>query len=468
MTLRGERQADFAYQAVYRYMINLINEVSTDTRVKLPSLRQLARRLNVSISTIQYAYSLLEKEGRVYSVAKSGYYAWPLSSSTVAGGGGDLLDRLYAAARNPCMAVFSGDEPALLASLDGALLRLERELVRQYPRHLQPWSQPCGVWELRAALAARYTSSPTRCWHADDIYIGADLRGVLDILIEVLGLRGTTVIVESPCDWLILRLFQDCAVRIIELPWTPEGRLDLTTLDQLLRAEPVHLVLLSSKVSLPSGNALPAHDRLSLAQMLDRYGCWLLENDTFGELGFKEPQAALREWVNPERLMVFSSFEKILGAEAPYGYLLSRRMSSELQRQFLLRSFRLSSIRQRAIARLYQSGRIDPHLRALRQLLQAQAAEMSGRLDQHLGQQVSYRMPTAGAAFWLGSTQAVDMRQVFKRLLAQQVVIAPGELFSVSGLHHQHLRVSHTFHGQPNLEIALAAISEALRQAQMG
>ena len=41
MTLRGARQVDFAYQAVYRYMINLINEVSSDTRVKLPSLRQL-------------------------------------------------------------------------------------------------------------------------------------------------------------------------------------------------------------------------------------------------------------------------------------------------------------------------------------------------------------------------------------------------------------------------------------------
>lgn len=29
MSLRGERQADFAYQAVYRYMISLINQVST-------------------------------------------------------------------------------------------------------------------------------------------------------------------------------------------------------------------------------------------------------------------------------------------------------------------------------------------------------------------------------------------------------------------------------------------------------
>ncbi len=468
MILRGERQADFAYQAVYRYMISLINEVGTDARVKLPSLRQLAGRLNVSISTIQYAYSLLEKEGRVYSVAKSGYYAWPISANPVNCAGGDLLDRLYAAARRPGMLVLSGDEPALLASLDADLLRQERELVRHYPRHLQPWSQPCGVWELRAVLAARYTSSPTHCWHADDVYLGADLRGVLEILVEVLGLRGTTVVVESPCDWLILRLFREAGVHLIELPWTPEGRLDTATLDQLLRTHPVQLVVLSSATSLPSGVAMPADDRQELARLLDHYGCWLLENDTFGELGFQASQTALREGVNPERLIVFSSFEKVLGAEAPYGYLLSRRMSSELQRQFLLRSFRLSSIRQRAIARLYQSGRIDQHLRALRQQLEAQAEEMSQRIGQHLGDQVTYRAPAAGAAFWLEATPAVDMRQVFQRLLTQQVVIAPGELFSVSGLHRQHLRLSHTLHGQPDLSIALTALSEALRQAQIG
>jgi len=56
--MKGDKQAGFAYQAVYRYMINLINEVGTEARVKLPSLRHLAERLNVSISTIQYAYTL--------------------------------------------------------------------------------------------------------------------------------------------------------------------------------------------------------------------------------------------------------------------------------------------------------------------------------------------------------------------------------------------------------------------------
>jgi DNA-binding transcriptional MocR family regulator len=53
--MKGPRETDFAYQAVYRYLTNLINEPVSDTRVRLPSLRQLAERLSVSISTIQYA-----------------------------------------------------------------------------------------------------------------------------------------------------------------------------------------------------------------------------------------------------------------------------------------------------------------------------------------------------------------------------------------------------------------------------
>lgn len=187
--MKRPRETDFAYQAVYRYLTHLIGETASDARVRLPSLRQLAQRLNVSISTIQYAYALLEKEGRVYSMAKSGYFAQPVPAANTLHSGNDLLESLYVNARRPGMLVLSADDPAMLQPIDSPLLLLERELLRQYPRQPHAHSQPCGELELRMALAARYTTSPLRCWHADDIYIGADLRGVLEILIAVLGLR---------------------------------------------------------------------------------------------------------------------------------------------------------------------------------------------------------------------------------------------------------------------------------------
>ena len=461
--MKGPRETDFAYQAVYRYLTSLISEHATDARVRLPSLRQLAQRLNVSISTIQYAYSLLEKEGRVYSLAKSGYYAMPVPSISTLYSGDDLLEMVYSNARRPGTLNLSADEPASLQSLDSPLLLLERELLRQYPRQPQPSSQPCGELELRTALAARYTSSPVRCWHADDVYIGADLRGVLEILITVLCLRDATVVVESPCDWALLRLLQEACVRVIEWPVLADGELDIQRLKDLLETESVRLVMVSSGLNMPRGSRAPDHNRQAVAQLLERYDCQVLENDCYGELGFEPEGVRFRDLLPVERLIVFSTFEKIIGPEAPYGYLLSRHLRDELQRHFLLRTFRLSPIRQKAIARLYGNGRVDQHLQVLRRRLKDSKTQMTQLLQERMGDALQFVEPHGGATIWVNSSRRVNVRRVFQRLLKHQVVIAPGELFSLQGLHAQHLRLSHTFGGEQDLAEALGLLGDALR-----
>lgn len=462
-SMKGPRQSDFAYQAVYRYLTSLIGESASDVHVRLPSLRHLAERLNVSISTIQYAYSLLEKEGRVYSVAKSGYYALPAPAISLHYQGNDLLESVYVNARRPGMRVLSSDEPALVQSIDSPLLLQERELLRQYPRQPQPNTQPCGELELRMALAARYTTSPIRCWHPDDVYIGADLRGVLEILIAVLRLNEAAVVVESPCDWVILRLFQGAGVRVIEWPLQANGRLHHDRLKHVLETEPVRLVMVSSGLNMPRGSQAPDEDRLAVAQILERHECWVLENDCYGELGFDAPGVRFRDLLAPQKLMIFSTFEKIIGPEAPYGYLLSRQMSREWQRHFLLRAFRLSSIRQKAIARLYSNGRIDQHLQLLRRRLRESKVRMTHLLHERMGEALQFVEPQGGATIWLRSLRPVDVRQVFQRLVNSQVVIAPGELFSLQGLHAQHLRLSHNVGSDQDLASVLCLLGDALR-----
>ena len=312
-------------------------------------------------------------------------------------------------------------------------------------------------------MAARYTTSAVRCWHADDVYIGADLRGVLEILIVVLDLKDAAVVVESPCDWAILRLFQAAGVKVIEWPLLGDGSLDDKCLRDLLEAEPVRLVMVSSGLNMPRGSRAPDENRQVIANLLERYGSWVLENDCYGELGFEPDQRRFRDLLAPERLMVFSTFEKIIGPEAPYGYLLSRHMSSELQRQFLLRAFRLSPIRQRAIARLYSNGRIDQHLQVLRRRLKDGKEQMARMLQERLGDALQFVEPQGGATIWLRSLRQVDMSRVFQRLLRQQVVVAPGELFSLQGLHGQHLRLSHGVGSDQELAAALGLLGDALR-----
>jgi len=466
--MNASRETDFAYQAVYRYLTQLIDGPGGEGAMRLPSLRQLAERLNVSISTIQYAYALLEKEGRVYSVAKSGYFAQPASAVMPPGRGNDLLETVYVNARCFGMRVLSSDDPASIQPLDSPLLMLERELMRQYPRQSQVPAQPCGELELRMLLAARYTSSPTHCWHAEDVYIGADVRGVLEILIAVLELRNATVVVESPCDWMVLRLFQSADVRVIELPVQPGGELDPRQLKMLLETEPVRLILLSSVLNMPRGSLTPEDNREAIAQLLRNHGTWVLENDSYSELGDDCERRPLRDLLDPDRLLVFSTFEKVIGVEAPYGFVLARQWRTDLQRHFLLRSFRLSPIRQKAIARLYASGRVDQHLPVLKRLLKERRTRLIELLREGLGDALHIEEPQGGATVWVCSSRRVVMGAVFQRLLKQHVLIAPGELFSAQGMHGQHMRLSATASNGPELEGVVGLIGDALRLAPDG
>ena len=433
--------------------------------MRLPSLRQLADRLNVSISTVQYAYSLLEKEGRVYSIAKSGYYAQPLHVMDSPDSGSDLLETVYVNARRPGMCVLSGDEPASLQPLDSPLLMLERELLRQYPRQPQALVQPCGELELRTVLAARYTSSTANYWRADDVYIGADLRGVLEILISVLELRRATVIVESPCDWVILRLLEAAEVRVIELPLLAGGVIDSQRLESLLQSEPVRLILLSAALSMPRGTLRPLSNQQAIAHLLGHHGTWVLENDCYSELHEGSVAQRLRDCLDPDRLLVFSTFERFIGAEAPFGFLLSRHWRNELQRHFLLRAFRLSPIRQKAIARLLGGGRLDQHLAILRRMLKERRTQLIDLLRERLGDALQIVEPQGGATVWVRSLRPVNMGYVFQRLLRQQIVIAPGELFSLQGLHAHHLRLSPLTHADHDLASVVGLIGDALRLA---
>ncbi|WP_423205658.1 PLP-dependent aminotransferase family protein [Pseudomonas kribbensis] len=466
--MNASRETDFAYQAVYRYLTQLIDGPGGEGAMRLPSLRQLAERLNVSISTIQYAYALLEKEGRVYSVAKSGYFAQPASAVMPPGRGNDLLETVYVNARCFGMRVLSADDPASIQPLDSPLLMLERELMRQYPRQAQVPAQPCGELELRMLLAARYTSSPTHCWHAEDVYIGADVRGVLEILIAVLELRNATVVVESPCDWMVLRLLQSADVRVIELPVQPGGELDPRQLKMLLETEPVRLILLSSVLNMPRGSLTPEENREAIAQLLRDHGTWVLENDSYSELGDDCERRPLRDLLDPDRLLVFSTFEKVIGVEAPYGFVLARQWRTDLQRHFLLRSFRLSPIRQKAIARLYASGRVDQHLPVLKRLLKERRTRLIELLREGLGDALHIDEPQGGATVWVRSSRRIVMGAVFQRLLKQHVLIAPGELFSAQGMHGQHMRLSATASNGPELEGVVGLIGDALRLAPDG
>ncbi|VVO73583.1 hypothetical protein PS854_01425 [Pseudomonas fluorescens] len=84
-------------------------------------------------------------------------------------------------------------------------------------------------------------------------------------------------------------------------------------------------------------------------------------------------------------------------------------------------------------------------------------------LQERLSDALHFVEPQGGGTIWVRPLRQVNVRNVFQRLLKQQVVIAPGELFSLQGLHAQHLRLSHSVGAEQDLANALGLLADALR-----
>lgn len=459
---RSTKSGEFAYQAVYRYLMELITPMAPGSYGKLPSLRDLARRLEVSISTVQYAYSLLEHEGRVQSVPKSGYFARASDAGVPAAGAEQLWQTLQQGGAAQLMAPHGTHA---LPSLEASLLGIERQLLRQYPR-AGAQVHPYGELELRTALAARYTRSVHRCWNAEDVYLAVDLCSLFETLVAALDLGGSPILVATPCSWRLLGILRMTGLRVIELPLGDDGSLDLERFAGLLTRESVRLVMLSSQLNCPHGSLIPTAQHPAIAALLDRHGAWLLDNDLDAEYCFIRPTACLRDVVDPERLLVFSSLERTVGVEVPFAYLLARHARRALQRRFLARGFRLPPLRQQAVARLYAKGKVDLHLEHMRGRMRERVSHLYRQMQVHLGAQLQFQMPAGGASIWAQVRAPVDTRQLFQRLLDQGLVITPGELFSLQGQFPRHLRLGWSCGQHGDLQHGLSLLSQALQRRE--
>lgn len=442
---------EFAYQAVYRYLQGLIDNAPRSGQLRLPSLRALARRLRVSLATVQSAYALLENEGRVVSIAKRGYFV--RADDEVAGSPGADLPWLW------------GQGAAMPASsqLERALHRQERRLLRQSDRCLSQAHGLAGE-RLRLVLAQRYTRSPSHSWRAEHVHLGPDVRAVLQTLLPALGLRGATALVASPCCWRLFSAMQDVDMRVLEVPCLVSGELDLVAMDHLLKTEPVRAVVMPSCLGMPQGRLLGEHEQRSIAGLLAQYPVWVVENDLDSERCYSTPSSLrLRDLIDPRWLLVLGSLAASAGAEAPYAYVLSSH--NEVLRAFARRCFELSPVRQQALACLLDKGEVDAHLRRWREAMRWCMGYLCQQLMAQCGQQLAFEQPAGGDIVWLRLHDAGAVRRVITALAGSTLKAIPGDWFSVQGQHSQYLALIWLDGQTDPLQAALQRMTEVLGQA---
>ncbi|MDE1571196.1 PLP-dependent aminotransferase family protein [Aquabacter sediminis] len=404
---------------------------------KLPSIRALARELDVSPSTVVEAYDRLVAEGVVRARPGSGFYVAgpvaPFALSEAAPQVDRAVDPLWVSrqsldAPSDAMRPGCGWLPADWMPQE-ALRRAIRGLAKAPDGLLTDYGGSRGALALRQMLV-RQCAAEGIAAGADQVLLTASGSQALELVCRFLLQPGDTVLVDDPCYFNFQALLRAHRVKLVGVPYTASGP-DLDRFAQALAAHGPRLYLTNSALHNPTGASLAfpvAHRLLTLAAA---HNLTIVEDDIFADLE-PEPSPRLAALDGLARVIRVGSFSKTLSAAVRCGYVVARRdwIEGLVDLQVATSFGGPSPVAVEIVSRVLGDGTYRKHLAALRPRLARRRREVAARLA-GLGVRPAVE-PRGGFLLWCRLPEGRDGAVVAKRALGEGMVLAPGNVFSVS------------------------------------
>lgn len=405
---------------------------------RLPSVRSFATTMGVSPSTVVEAYDRLVAEGLIRARPGSGFYvsATALPPLTLAEDqprrdravdpfwvSRQSLDADPAALKPGC-----GWLPADWMPVD-ALRRAFRNLARGEATMLSDYGVARGSLALRRILMARFAEGGIEI-SADQLLLTASGTQAIDLVCRFLVRPGDTVLVDDPCYFNFRALMRAHQVKIVSVPYTASGP-DMACFETILSNERPRLYVTNSALHNPTGATLSpqtAHRMLNAAAAHD---LTVVEDDIFADFE-PEPSARLAALDGLNRVIRIGSFSKTLSASVRCGYIAARPdwIADLVDLQIATNFGGPSPVATELIASVLAGGSYRKHLEELRRRLARARRETAEKL-QRIGV-VPWLMPRGGFYLWCRLPEGRDSAGVARSALAANVVLAPGNVFSVS------------------------------------
>lgn len=411
---------------------------------KLPSIRGFAESMKVSKSTVVEAYDRLAAEGIIQSRRGSGFYVaghlQPLSLAEIGPRLDRAVDPLWVSRQS-----LEADETVLKPGCGWlppswmpteSLRRAMRGLTKASDATLTDYGTPLGLAPLRQLLARRLAENGVEA-APEQIILTESGTQAIDLLCRFLIEPGDTVLVDDPCYFNFHALLRAHRATIVSVPYTPTGP-DVAMFAKALAEHRPRLYITNSALHNPTGatlSAITAHKVLKLAAQHDLI---IAEDDIFADFEH-EPGPRLAAFDGLERVVQVGSFSKTLTASIRCGYIAARRdWIDDLADLKIATTFGGGHLSAELLLAVLKDGTYRKHVQALRTRLAKEMQKTSAQL-QSLGLK-PWVEPKAGMFLWCRLPGKLDAADIARQALAEDIVLAPGNAFSLSQSARSYLR----------------------------
>jgi len=403
---------------------------------RLPSIRAMAEMMGLSKSTIVEAYDRLAAEGAIRSRPGSGFYvAAPLAPLALAELGPKVdrvIDPLWvlrqSLARRPgALKPGCGWLPESWMPVD-AIRKGLRALARAGSGDmLVDYGSPTGSEALRRLIARRMAEQGVDAG-PDQIMLTESGTHAIDLVCRFLIEPGDTVLVDDPCYFNFHALLRAYRAHVVGVPYTPTGPDVAAFADALERHRP-RLYITNSALHNPTGATLSAATAHRVLKLAEAHDLIFVEDDIFADFEH-EPAPRLAAFDGLDRVIRIGSFSKTLSASVRCGHIAARRDWIEALADLRIATGMTSSpLSAELMLTVLTDGSYRRYLERLRARLAVTMHRTVRRLDA-IGIR-PWIEPAAGMFLWCRLPDGIDAADVAHRALAEDIVLAPGNAFSL-------------------------------------
>jgi 2-aminoadipate transaminase len=211
----------------------------------------------------------------------------------------------------------------------------------------------------------------------------------------------------------------------------------------------------------PSGVVMSATRRQHLAELADRYGFVVVDDDPYRELAFEPPPARLSAFVDPERSVTLGTFSKVVAPGLRVGWVHAPGwLHPHLVRLKQATDLHTSSLGQRMLAGLVaEPGWFDRRAAALVVAYRDRAAALAGALRAGTDR-LSFDDPLGGMFLWARlPAEGPTAESLAVEAIAAGVAFVPGAAFTHDGRPTHRMRLC--FATLPSAELTAAGATLA-------
>lgn len=467
--------SEFLYLQVVDLISEQIDKGTLRPGDRLPSLRRLSSKLEVSIPTVRQAYLELERQGRIEARPKSGYFVHPKRLNPLVSikcrdckpmevHCQNLIDRVYVSIHQPGVLPLGIANPSMASPATKTLHRAMKRIMARAETRSLGYAPTYGEPGLCRQIAYRYLNQGGSV-DPNEVLIANGGQEALTLALKSVAQPGDVIAVESPAYYGMLELIESLDMLALEIETCPIEGVMLDRLEKALKTHRIAACMFSSAINNPLGCLSSDDYRQQLVALLEKYRVPLVEDDVYGELYFEGARPKPAQFFSRKGLVLtVGSFSKTVAPGYRIGWLLPGRFGDQARK--LKRALSCSSglLQQLTLAEFMAAHDYDRHLNRLRPILRQNAERMAACIERHFPPDTGISRPGGGSVLWLELAGPIDSEGLFDAAMEQCISIVPGNIFSAGTRYDNFIRLSFGHPWSEKIEDGIATLGHLVQR----